>query len=362
MIHLRRENADHERRRSFPIIEPTNNSFVEDDDLEFLEASWCNRNAHWVTFVFAGYGIDTPVKYMQLVDEWEEDLKEAIANREKIAYMVTVPRLYPTEGTPSNFFYNTHFFVVQLVVPTEEILPVRLKIFAGFARHYRMIDYLQEWDINDGIDPTHRLKMNRTTYAVETFSQELLFGHFLPNLKLMMQELNTFVWTRTANDIHADLFYADKFKDMINLSKRGLVRPTVKQEIRFAKKPLVFLSENLNSASNSIENDEALGKVSNYNESNSQSAKPTPEELMKSEIPADGFYVPLLKPKSGAYYLAIRKYAYTDKSCAMNANLIRRSCYGPDSNRYLPALPLKMHPEEYGPYKERDSLPKKAIG
>jgi hypothetical protein len=340
---------------------------LEEDDLEFLESSWCNRNAHWATFVFAGYKIDYPERQMALVSEWKEELKSIVAQRERVAFMVTVPKLYASKETPDTFFYNTHFFVLQSIVPDNEEEPVRFKIFAGFARHYRMIDYLQEWDLNADIPATHRLKMNRTTYAVESFSQERLFEDFLPQLETMMNEVNTFVWTRTANDIHADLFYADKFKDMIRLQLLGLKKPKQKQAARYSMRLLTYRPENLvetdlditdgNNIILTTTNDPSITDA----ETRSQEAVETKPSLTLEQVPKQGFYVPIAKPHTGQYHLIIRRYHYTNEGCTKNADIIRRSCYGPNRKSYKPALPFKMATEDYGAYRERDSLPKTTL-
>lgn len=293
---------------------------------------------------------------MTLVSEWIEDLHEVIAKRERRVYLVTVPRLYNADGAPPNFFYNTHYFVVQVIIPTDDSLPPRFKIFAGFARHYRMIDYLQEWPINADIPATHRLKLNRTTYAVESFSQDLLFEDFLPRLEIMMNDINAhFEWTRLANDIHADLFFADKFKTIIRLSQLGLKKPKLKQEIRYKHKPLIFQSDAVFIPDTG---NDMIFSTSNQTTTAIESATEPENPFANFVPPVDKFYVPLQKPTVGAYFLQIRKYQYTDPSCVKNTNYMRRTCYGPKPENYKPALPLKLAKEDYSPYQERDSLPK----
>ena len=337
---------------------------MTEDRLEFLESSWCNRNAHWSTYIFAGQKIEQPELEMATVAEWRDDIEKVIENREKVVYMVTVPRLYNTDETPETFFYNTHYFTFQVIVPDskEEQLAeeeVRFKIFAGFARHYRIIDYLQEWDLNADIPVTHRLKMTRTTYAVEHFSRERLESDFFPRLETMMNEINTFVWTRLANDIHADLFFADKFKDMINLQLQGRTKPKQEQATRFTRNQLKFepqesLPSTLVEVNEMTDGNNIVLATQNATAPQEDQA---PKKLTLDQVPPHGFYVPLHKPAAGAYYLTIRKYHYTDTACATNADYVKRACYGPNPAKYKPALPFKMAQENYGSYHERESLP-----
>lgn len=319
--------------------------------MEFLESTWCNRNAQWTTFVFAGHGIESPLKEMTTVSEWKEDVREAIEKRQKTSWMVTVPRLYATEGTPETFFYNTHYFTLQMVVPEEEREEVRFKIFAGFARHYRMIDYLKEWDINKDIPSSHRLKMNRTTWAVESFTREKMEDEFLPKLDLFMSQINTLVWTKLANDIHADLFYADKFKDMIHLLVNGLIRPRQEKATRFSfnllKAPPSKLVEVLDMTDG---NNIVLSTKNDTTESEKEEKIEWREKMPLNNIPPNGFYVPLAVPSHGQYILTIRKYQYTDEGCKKHAELIKRVCYGKEKSLFKPALPIRFNPENYGAY------------
>lgn len=301
---------------------------------------------------------------MSTVAEWREDLAQELENRGKVVYMVTVPRLYGTDDTPETFFYNTHYFTFQVIMPDSAEEEVRFKIFAGFARHYRMIDYLQEWDLNADIPATHRLKMNRTTYAVDSFSKETLESDFFPRLETMMNEINTFVWTRLANDIHADLFFADKFKDMINLQLQGRKKPKQEEATRFTRTSLKFKSEMDTPAPPPPPKLVEIEKMTDGNNivlavqnDTVPEPEPVPSILTPDQVPPEGFHVPLHKPAVGAYYLTIRKYHYTEEACAANADYVKRACYGPNPKNYKPALPFKMAVEQYGNYRERESLP-----
>lgn len=329
---------------------------IKEESLEFLESSWCNRNAQWTTFVFTGPSINRPLAEMTTVAQWRDDLRQAIDQQKKTVYLVTVPRLYATEETPKTFFYNTHFFTLQLFFDSEEKgRNPRFKIYAGFARHYRMIDYLREFDINADIEDNHRLKINRTTWAVDSFGEKEMFDDFLFNLEVMMDDINdNMAWTRKANDIHADLFYADKFKDMIFLQSNGLLKPRQEKAKRYtltslAKQQLVEMKEPNNVEFGTISGDNII---------------PKEEEVPRLEldkVPPEGFHVPLAVPSTKKYVLTIRKYHYADQACETHANLIKRTCYPRDPKRWKPALPFKMSTEDYGTYLERENVPKKKV-
>lgn len=352
-----------------------------------------------MTYLFVGNKIDRPEIEMQTVDEWKSDLEKTLESPDPLersaVYMVTVPRLYKSSSAPDTFFYNTHYFVLQ-VIPGDQH-SVKFKIFAGFARHYRMIDYLKEWDINSDIPSNHRLKMNRTTYAVEQFGMDRMFDHFLPRLGEMMDEINTLVWTRKANDIHAELFFADKFKDMIILQQRGGKKPEHKNIKGYTMKSLVPEQtatehedskkatptveasiekdgniqdhSNWKQIPNSADGESVIFATNNLTEATDTQHKDTsinhkePEKAPHDEekksntmSPEDGFYVPLSPPSSGKYVLTIRKYHYTDDMCSSNAKIIRRTIYGDRLQFYKPALPFKMRQENYGAYKERSTI------
>lgn len=367
---------------------------IKEESLEFLESSWCNRNAQWSTFVFTGYHIDRPLLEMAHVAEWKADLRHSIEHHLNTVYLVTVPRLYGTNDTPKTFFYNTHFFTLQLLFDSEEEgSHPRFKIFAGFARHYRMIDYLQDWDINVKIEDNHRLRINRTTWAVESFGEHAMFEDFLPNLERMMDEINTHgAWTRTANDIHADLFYADKFKDMIFLQSHGLTKPRQEQAKRYSLNSLlVNRAETENNgklensrlhlaemkdgnniqfgvldassvdstrASPTMDSSTASSTALHSHSSTLSASDTEPKRLALDQVPPEGFYVPLARLDSGDYQLTIRKYHYKHESCHTHAQIIKRTCYPRDPKKY-PALPFQITPEDYGTYRERGNIPKR---
>ena len=343
--------------RNFPIIEPTTEPIIKEESLEFLESSWCNRNAQWSTYVFTGPKIDRPLQEMATAAEWRDDLRSAIEAKQKTVYLVTVPRLYGTDETPKTFFYNTHFFTLQLLFDsTEEGLVPRFKIFAGFARHYRMIDYLQDWDANAEIEDNHRLKINRTTWAVDSFGEQAMFDDFLANLEVMMDDINdNMAWTRKANDIHADLFYADKFKDMIFLQSNGLKKPRQEKAKRYKFASLRSMAPPSDLAEMKDGSKIEFGTTTINDVATPDSEIP---RLDLNKVPADGFYVPLAIPSTVKYILTIRKYHYTDSACEANASKIKRTCYPRDQKHWKPALPFQMTPESYGTYQERESIPK----
>jgi hypothetical protein len=100
-----------------------------------------------------------------------------------------------------------------LIPDREEPMKGFVRIYAGFARHYRMVDYLGEWNLNRDIPANHRLKMDRTNWAGIDIPLERFTGEFLDKAETFINEINEKMeWTRLANDLHAELWYADKFK------------------------------------------------------------------------------------------------------------------------------------------------------
>jgi len=186
--------------------------YLLDTDTEFLESSWCNRNANWVTFLFVGYAIHRPEKEYYTVKDWKQDISDLISSpsqdNKHPLFLVTVPRITRAPEAPSFFFYNTHWFVVQVIPPRAPETLSRFKIYSGFARHYRyghssstvvtlllkllidrVIDYLQEWEINSDIPDHHRLKMNRTLYAGEDIEYSVFLDTFLTKLEVFIDEV-----------------------------------------------------------------------------------------------------------------------------------------------------------------------------
>lgn len=192
-------------------------SFLTEKDVDFLESSWCNRNGQWSTYSFVGPRILNPEKEMSLASQWRDDIQSVMSqpNYEdrKVVYLATVPSILRGEEAPNIFIYNTHWFTVQLIPDREVPSKGSVRIYAGFARHYRMVDYLGEWPINAEIPAEHRLKMNRTDWAGIDIPVERFTGEFLSKAEAFINEINDKMeWTALSNDLHAELWYADKFK------------------------------------------------------------------------------------------------------------------------------------------------------
>ena len=108
---------------------------------------------------------------------------------DKLVYLVTVPKMYKAPGASKYFFYNTHWFTVQ-IIPNREEGTYAFVIISGFARHYRTIDYFTEWPENTNIPSDHRLKMNRQTWAGTDIPESVFMDVFLARLELMMQQVS----------------------------------------------------------------------------------------------------------------------------------------------------------------------------
>eukprot|EP01121_Diplochlamys_sp_Union-15-3_P001017 TRINITY_DN1086_c0_g1_i1.p1 TRINITY_DN1086_c0_g1~~TRINITY_DN1086_c0_g1_i1.p1 ORF type:complete len:239 (+),score=30.02 TRINITY_DN1086_c0_g1_i1:430-1146(+) len=217
--------------------------------------------------------------------------------------MVTVPSLVKTENSNPYFFYNTHWFVLQTIPQTDSKIPKYL-IYAGFKAHYRVLDWLVEWDINKGVQEDHRLFISNRTFAGLLFEHSHLVNEFLPKCLQMMNEINQALsWNSVVNSLHAELFFADKFKDMIILEQRERKKTNLSQFDRQELKTQGGFSRQV-----------------------------------------------LLKPRSKTdnehYTFKIRKYHYKTEACRKNADFIKRDVY--NKNRFIPAKPLKLEKEDYG--------------
>jgi len=271
-------------------------------DNSFIEASWCHRNAQWVTYLFVGEEIHHPLKLneinhpLRLLRDIAADITHNIFNG---VYLCTIPRFLKEDDTPRNFFYRTHWFVIQVVHECEIESPC-FRIYAGFARHYRMIDYLSPWQVQDHVPLSHPLKIDHSLYAGVDMTFDTL-SEFLRKTSVMIDEINfTLTWGKMVNDLHKELFFADKFADMIEMYK--------------------------------LENKKkgAVEKIEDFNY----------EEGI--------FDIKLVKDRSldeqGGYHLICRKYFYDEKNCAENALMMRNVAYGKHDQ---PAKPLKIS-EDYG--------------
>jgi predicted P-loop ATPase/GTPase len=153
---------------------------------------------------FVGDRITDPEETMYSAREWQQDLRTFLAKEapkeRRLMYLVTVPKLNNVPETSKYFFYNTHWFVVQVIVPedydvskdidyVDKMKLHKFRIYAGFARHYRSIDYLHEWPQNANIPPNHRLKIARNNWAGVDISFDKFMDEFLEKSQQFMDEV-----------------------------------------------------------------------------------------------------------------------------------------------------------------------------
>eukprot|EP01129_Flabellula_baltica_P008581 TRINITY_DN341_c0_g2_i2.p1 TRINITY_DN341_c0_g2~~TRINITY_DN341_c0_g2_i2.p1 ORF type:complete len:230 (+),score=37.05 TRINITY_DN341_c0_g2_i2:1454-2143(+) len=83
-------------------------------DKAFEEASWCHQNAQWVTYLFVGERIQEPlVTYTNVRDLFMDIKKDHDDGVFNSVYLCTVPRILKAPNAPKDFFYRTHWFVIQ---------------------------------------------------------------------------------------------------------------------------------------------------------------------------------------------------------------------------------------------------------
>jgi len=175
-----------------------------------------------------------------------------------------------------------------------------------------------------------------------------------PRLLISLPQVNSkLVWTRLANDIHAELFYADKFKDMVILERRALAaekasvslptpgkqRPRGSPESEDQEDIAASVLEGFHSDLHDQE-DAIVRLLSQFPYIQTLTNSPS-----EAYVPYwEKWNVPLVKPSDGDYELTIRRYHYTDQSCVSNSQRMITDVYGKATK---PAKPLKFQPEQY---------------
>ena len=130
------------------------------------------------------------------------------------------------------------------------------------------------------------------------------------------------------NDLHADLFYADKFKDMVILKKKALRKDQT----------LITID------------DELTESILQSNESQALKNMRRENLYLRTDVIDPDMHVPLEVPNEynspdGTYRLTFRRYHYTDAACKAHAAELK-GLY-----KYKkPAKPLVMQVENYDPY------------
>jgi hypothetical protein len=309
LVHLYGDKLTTKRKLSHDFMQQlrkeslSDKPFVEIYDNSFIEASWCHRNAQWATYVFIGDEIMNPEPNSKTLGQPKHvllDIKGDVTNGiTNGLYLITVPRFLKEDDTPKNFFYRTHWFVIQVVKECEIESPC-FRIYAGFARHYRMIDYLTKWDIQYNIPDEHPLKIDHSVYAGVDMSMESLM-RFMFKLSHMMEEINfSLKWNKMVNDIHKEIFFADKFRDMIEMYK-------------------------LENKKNGV-----LERIEDFNYE---------EGIFDIPLLLDSAY-----KEYGSYHITTRKYYYKEEDCIKNSQIMRSAAYGKHNK---PAKPL-WFAEDYG--------------
>jgi hypothetical protein len=132
-------------------------------------------------------------------------------------------------------------------------------------------------------------------------------------------------WTLKANDLHAELWYADKFKDMVILKRREEAKAA-------ANKTAAAVPDGTPSG------DDTVVVVSTGAE---DTTAPRTDQVPYFER----WNTPLAVPSDGSYKLVVRRFHYKSEDCTRNANVIMHDVYG--KLHHSPATPLILDEEEY---------------
>ena len=195
----RRRRAARDRNGGF--VPAAEGSALAETDDEFLRATICIQNARWMARVFVGeQRVEAGLGEVHATPgTWRQSLADAPAEEHaqtKVTF-VSFPPITPVaaDGDPE-FYYYGHAFVIQ------QIPGPRFRVYASYNNHYRVVDWLRAWNVNNAQAGGCLLTLDEMLAHLDDMDRFI---------NIINSELR---WTREANVLHARLFAVFKLDDM----------------------------------------------------------------------------------------------------------------------------------------------------